>query len=146
MKKIIFFMLLAVLTQAGQAAVIKKRDSEQNCTLYKVISPDANGKLKISNDEVIVTQKDAYGLSFIDMEINFDAREVLVQPTINVVMGLNRPLINAKASISADNADFNFLINQLNRKIMVFEQICISDNNIIQYAKMFETAPDQQQK
>lgn len=146
MKKMIFFMLLALVTQAGHAAITKKRDSEQNCTLYKVVNPDENGKLNIASDEVIVNQKDAYGLSFVDMEIDFENREVLVRPTINIIMGLNRPLINGKGIIKADNQDFNFLINQLNRKLYVFEKVCIGDNNVIAYAKMFETKPDQIQK
>lgn len=144
MKKLLFLMLIAALTQVGHAAVTKKRDLDENCTLYKVVSSDANGKIKLTSGEVIVYQKDAYGLTFNDMEVNFDNREVLVQPMINVVFGFNRPLINAKASIKEENKDFNFLINQLNRKLYVFEQICISDKNVIEYAKMFE--PEEQQK
>ena len=144
MKKTLVVMLMALLTQASFAATIKKRDVDHGCTLYKVISPDANGKLKVSQGEIIINQKDAYGLSITDMEIDFANREVLVQPQINVVFGINRPLTEKKAVISADNAEFNFLINQLNRKVYLFEQICISDKNEIEYAKMFETTTDQQ--
>lgn len=146
MKKLIVVMILAVVTQAGHAAVTKKRDALNNCTLYKVVSPDANGKIKLSAGEVIINQKDAYGLSIVDMEIDFSNREVKVQPQINVVLGLNRNLTNAKAVISAENPEFQFLINQLNRKVMLFEQMCISDSNEIEYAKMFETTTEQTQK
>lgn len=111
-----------------------------------MVNADENGKLKIASDEVIVNQKEAYGLSFVDMEIDFDNQSVFVQPTINVVMGLNRPLINGKGIIKADNPDFNFLINQLNRKLYVFEKICIGDNNVIAYANMFENKQDENQK
>jgi hypothetical protein len=146
MKKFLFIMLAAFLAQSAQSAVIKKRDLDQNCTLYKAVTPDENGKLKLKSGEVIINQKDAYGLTFNDMEINFDTREVLVQPMINVVMGFNRPLVNGKAVISSENPDFNFLINQLNRKILVFEQMCITDKNVIVYAKMFENTDEQKQK
>lgn len=146
MKKTLVVMLMALLTQAAFSATVKKRDRDHGCTLYKVISPDANGKLKLSQGEIIINQKDAYGLSITDMEIDFTNREVLVQPQINVVFGLNRPLTEKKAVISADNAEFNFLINQLNRKVFLFEQICISDKNEIEYAKMFETTTDQQKQ
>lgn len=137
-------MLMALLTQASFAATIKKRDQDHGCTLYKVVSPDANGNLKLSQGEVIVNQRDAYGLSITDMEIDFNNREVKVQPQINVVFGINRNLTDKKAMITADNPEFNFLINQLNRKAYLFEQICISDKNEIEYAKMFETTTDQQ--
>lgn len=146
MKKIIVVMLVAVFAQAGHAAVTKKRDSANNCTLYKVVTPDAQGKIKLSEGEVIINQKDAYGLSIIDMEIDFNNREVKVQPQINVVLGMNRNLTNGKAVISAENSEFNFLINQLNRKVMLFEQMCITDSNEIEYAKMFETTTQQTQK
>lgn len=146
MKKIFVLMLIAAFAQATQAAIVKKRDSEQNCTLFKVISADANGKLKISEDEVIINQKDAYGLSLTDMEIDFSNREVRVQPQINVILGMNRSLLNSKVVISAENPEFNFLINQLNRKIFLFEQICISDKNEIEYARMFETTTSEKQK
>jgi hypothetical protein len=146
MKKIFVLMLIATFTQTAQTAVVKKRDSEQNCTLFKVISADTNGQLKISEDEVIINQKDAYGISLTDMEIDFSNREVRVQPQINVILGMNRPLLDRKAVISAENTEFNFLINQLNRKIFLFEQICISDKNEIEYAKMFETPTSEKQK
>lgn len=143
MKKLIAFILIASFAQTSFAAVTKKRDQDQNCTLYKVISPDENGKFKLTYGEVIINQKDAYGLSITDMEIDFNNRTVLVQPQINVVLGLNRALTNSKATISAENPDFTFLINQLNRKIYLFEQMCISDRNEILYAKMFETTDTQ---
>lgn len=143
MKKALFLALITIISTSGFAAVVKSRDAGESCTLYKVVSPDENGKLKLNSSEIIVTQKDAYGLSFQDMEVNFDTREVLIQPTINIVLGFNIPLIPSKASIPADHPDFNFLINQLNRKLYVFEKVCITNDNKIAYAKMFEPAPEQ---
>ena len=142
MKKIILLSLLATFAASmASASVVKGLDAEKSCVLYRVVSPDEQGKIKIKSSEVIIFDKDAYGLSFQDMEVNFDNREVLIQPTINVVLGFNRPLINGKAVIEAENPDFNFLINQLNRKLFVFEKICINDGKIV-YAKMFEPKPE----
>jgi hypothetical protein len=138
MKKTLILGLVALISTASFAAVVKTRDADTGCTLYKVVPADDNGKVKVKAGEVVVSIKDAYGLSFQDMEINFDSREVLVQPTINIVLGLNRPLIGKKAIISADNKDFTYLINQLNRKVNLFEKVCITSDNKIAYAKMFE--------
>lgn len=135
---ILLCALMTLLFTTAQAAVVKGHDSENACDLYRVVSADTTGKIARKSNEVIVYAKEVYGLSFQDMEINFDKREVLVQPIMNIVMGLNRPLIPTKAVIPADHEDFNFLINQLNRKLYVFEKICIDDGKIV-YAKMFET-------
>lgn len=125
------------ISSAVQSAVVKSYDSENGCNLYRVVQSDAKGKVKIKSNETIIFPKEVYGLSFQDMEINFDNREVLVTPLMNVVLGLNRPLINTKAVIIADHKDFKFLINQLNRKVNLFEKVCLSDAKIT-YAKVFE--------
>ncbi|MBC7537745.1 MAG: hypothetical protein H7281_02925 [Bacteriovorax sp.] len=144
MKTALLLSLLATLiTSKVQASVVKGFDAEKSCVLYRVLPAptDSKVKVKLKTGEVIVYDKDAYGLSFQDMEVNFDNREVLIQPTINIVLGFNRPLIQGKAIIEAENPDFNFLINQLNRKLYVFEKVCIADGKII-YAKMFEDKPE----
>lgn len=139
MKKSLFLALFATLIQgAALASVVKGYDTEKGCDLYRVIQAETNGNYKPGVGEVIIYSKEVYGLSFQDMEINFDAREVLVQPTMNIIMGANRPLTATKSIISSDHQDFNFLINQLNRKIYVFEKICIGEGKIV-YAKMFES-------
>lgn len=138
MKKVFALTLLASLfICSAQAAVVLGYDSGKGCDLYRAVQADANGKVILGSNETIVSSKEVYGLSLQDMEINFESREVLVTPMINVVMGFNRPLIKAKAIIPADHKDFSFLINQLNRKINLFEKICINNDRIV-YAKMFE--------
>ncbi len=146
MKKTFILVLLTLISTSGIAAVIKGRDSDNACTLYKIMPSDAKGKVALSEGEVVIYFKEAYGLSFTEMEVNFDNREVLIQPTINIVMGFNLPLIQTKAAIPSDHVDFNFLINQLNRKILLFEKICITQDNKIAYAKMFEQTPAPESK
>lgn len=136
-KTILLGLLAAHIASPASATVVKGYDDENSCELYRVALADSNGKIKIEPHEVVIFAKEAYGLSFQNMEVNFDKREVLVQPMINVLIGFNRPLINTKAIIAAENPEFYFLINHLNRKLSAFEKICISNKKII-YAKMFQ--------
>jgi hypothetical protein len=87
--------------------------------------------------EVIVSTKKVYGFSFADLDINFEDRKANVQVIINVAMGFNKPLLEDKSSISADRADFTSMINRLNRKMNLLENICISSDNKIVYANSF---------
>jgi hypothetical protein len=76
------------------------------------------------------------------MEVNFQKKSVSVDPMMNIFLGMNRRLINSKVTISNKNPNFNFLINQLNRKLYVFEKMCITGKNELVYANMFETKPE----
>ena len=133
-------ILFSLITTSAFAAVVKGYDAEKSCDLYRVPSTDSNGKIIINAGEVVISTREAYGLSFRDMEVNFDTREVLVQPTINIILGFNRPLIEGKGIIAEDNADFKYLINQLNRNLLLFDKMCIAGNKII-YAKMRSDEP-----
>lgn len=135
------FILATLLSLNAHAAVLKSYDASNGCDLYRVSEAQSNGKIKLNSNEVIIYPKEVYGLSFQDMEINFENREVLISPMMNIILGMNRPIIKSKAVISADNKEFNFLINQLNRKVNLFEKVCINDTKIV-YAKMFEPKPE----
>lgn len=130
--------LLCAFTTLSQAAVVKGFDPIASCDLYRIAEADANGSIKMDANETIIYGKTAYGFSFSNMEIKFDLREVSIVPMINVTLGINRPLFDSKMTIEAQNPDFNFLINQLNRKVSLFEKICTRDQKII-YANFFET-------
>jgi hypothetical protein len=133
--KIITFLLCLTFSSIGFSAIVKSLDVDQSCTIYRV----STAETPIANNEVIVSDREVYGLTLTNMEINFETKQVLVDPTMVVVLGLNRSLLNQKVFISNENPDFNFLINQLNRKLFVLEKMCISDNNELVYASMFET-------
>jgi hypothetical protein len=139
MKNALSLLLLALMSISAHAQVIKGNDQDHSCTLYRVANEEEGKPIKLNQDEVVISEKAAYGISFVDMEVDFENRKVLVQPTINIILGFNRPLIPKKAIISEENPNFNFLINQLNRKILVFEKVCISSDNEVVYAKMFES-------
>ena len=138
---IIFSLFIILFTQAATASVLKSYDSENSCDLYMAVpnpvSPSGNTLPPIPKEgEVIIYAKEVYGLSFQDMDINFDNREVNVQPIMNIMMGFNRSLTTAKAIIPAEHPDFKYLINQLNRKVSLFEKICLRDAKVV-YARPF---------
>ncbi|MGZ3789469.1 MAG: hypothetical protein ACXVLQ_13150 [Bacteriovorax sp.] len=138
MKQTLLFCFMTLFTSNAFSAVVQSHDKENSCTLYKVVSGDSNGKVALRSGEVIINSKEAYGLSFQDMEVNFDGHEVMIQPMINIVLGFNRPLTAGKVSIPEEHPEFQFLINQLNRKVSFFEKICISSDNKVVYAKILE--------
>lgn len=133
MKKLILCMALIVSATAF-GEVVSSYDADSKCTLYRVTTDDT----PVLKDEAVVYDGDTYGLSLTNMSINFEKKTVSVSPTINVLLGFNRSLLSNKITISATNPDFEFLINQLNRKLYVFEKMCITKKNELIYARMFE--------
>ncbi len=131
----IVLALLMTLSFSLQAKVVSMKDNDNKCTLYRVTTEETPAL----DEEIIISDKDAYGFTFQDMEVQFKNQTVTVQPMINVVLGFNRALTNSKSIIKASNPEFKFLVNQLNRKIYALEKVCINKNNEIIYAKQFET-------
>jgi hypothetical protein len=133
--KICIFILSMIISMTSFGAVVKGWDKEQLCDLYRVV----NDETPRSQDEITVFNKAVYGLSITNMDIDFNNVLVKVDPIINVTLGFNRPLLNEKVFITSQNPDFTFLINQINRKIYLFEKMCIGKNNELIYAKYFPT-------
>lgn len=138
MKKVLLVGFITLMSTTSFSAVIKSYDKSNSCTLFKVLSTDENGDLKLKEGEKIENDREAYGFSFKDMEIDFERKEVLVQPMINITLGFNKALIAKKVRILADNQKFNFLINQLNRNLLLLESVCISRDQTVVYSTMFE--------
>lgn len=137
MKKLL--IALALVSTTSFAAVVKSTDSVNQCSLYQVIPNDENGGYTMSEGQILVSPRSIYGLAFESMEVDFDQRKVMVQPMMNIVLGINKPLLPFKVSIHEQNPNFNFLINQLNRKIYAFEKVCIDNKNEVIYAEFFPT-------
>lgn len=131
--KTLLLIVLSIISTSAFSAVYKSYDSKESCSLYRV----DNTNQSQDNGEVVYS-KNVYGLSFENLEVDFANREASVQVIMNVTLGFNRSLVNKKSTISADNINFTKLINHLNRKINLFENICINDDNQIIYANEFE--------
>lgn len=133
MKTLLVIGLIAFSSSAF-SAVYKSYDSNASCNLYRVVNTD-----QVQDEDVLVYAKNVYGISFENLEVDFANREAKVQVMLNVTLGFNRSLLEKKSTISADNVNFTNLINHLNRKIKLFENICITDENQIVYANEFVT-------
>lgn len=134
--KTILVMGLLTLTSSAFATVVKSQDAKKGCTLYRVIHKESKPQAK---NESVFLNKEVYGIGFENMEIDFDNREARVDVVMNVVLGFNRNIAETKSTISADNAQFGTLVNQLNRKVSLLERVCLNANNEIIYAKTVES-------
>lgn len=131
-----FTLLLSlIISPLSFGSVVKSLDEFNSCTIYRV----ANEQNPINENEIIVSDRDVYGLTLTNMEIDFSKEEVLVDPTMIVILGINRNLLQTKVVIKKNNPEFNFLINQLNRKLYIFESMCISNSNELVYAIQSES-------
>lgn len=119
-----------------QASLVQGFDKKNNCTLYRVVNSDS--KIQQQNDEVVIIEKDLYGITVQNLSIDFTKKEASLQVVANVIFGLNRPLFKDKSRIEESNPYFNFILNQLNRKLDILEEICISKDNRIIHAKKFD--------
>lgn len=136
MAKTLFSTLLLCFTFAAHSAVVSSKDQQNNCTLFRVTTETSARE----NNETIILDRDVYGISLIDLDIDFNNREAQVQLTASVVMGLNRSL--GRVRIPENHPDFKLLVNQVNRKIFLLERACVDRNNVLVYAKAFETSDD----
>lgn len=133
--KAILVMGFFIISNSAFSAVFKSYDTANSCNLYRAgIAEESAAR----EGEVIVSNKGVYGFSFSDMEIDFENREVSVQVMTNVTLGINTPLLKSRSTLSADQPDFKELVNQLNRKLLLLEKVCISSSNKIVYANRFE--------
>jgi hypothetical protein len=142
MKSLSIILLTFILSASSFAAIVKSADKEKNCTLYQVVAADENGNIPLEDNQTIALSHDVYGMSFQNMEIDFDKRNVKVDAIANIILGFNKLLVPNKVALSPKNDQFNFLINQLNRKLLVFEKVCISKQNEVIYANYFEAKED----
>jgi hypothetical protein len=123
-----------LLSINATASLVQSVDRENKCTLYRTTSEQA----PIKDDETVILEKEAYGITLVNLEIDFAKKVAIVQPEVSIVLGLNRKLTNEKAIIKTTNPNFTFLINQLNRRLLLLEKICINQNNEIIYGNNFE--------
>lgn len=132
--KLSALILMLILSSSAMGAIVRGYDKKEQCDIYRLTSEKAP---RLQN-ESIITDKDSYGLSTIDMEVDFDEREVRVQLMANVVLGFNKVLTGSKVRILESNPEFKTLVNQLNRKILLLEKACVDKSNVLIYAKVAE--------
>lgn len=130
------FLALATLMISTSAfsAVVKSYDAKNSCSVYKAVTNESNGKPKLNKNETVVFERNIYGFAFRNLEIDFENRLAKVSIDLSVVAGFNRPLFKNKLTIQESNPKFTDLINNLNRKVIELDTICINSDNEIIYA------------
>lgn len=137
MARALFILSALLLSSHSFGAMVTAHDSERGCTLYQAVKENEDGQVVLEAGQRLLSSKRVYGLSFLDLEIDFDKHEARVQTMMNVILGLNRMLIPQKTIIRADHPEFTQLINQVNRRIALFEKICVTSENELVYASFF---------
>lgn len=136
LKAILGLMFLSlILAGTVKAAVVVSYDQDKKCQNFRVTSEEK----PIKQTEVIVIGKEVYGFSTQNQEIDFEQKEVKVDVMALVVLGLNKKVTATKVSINENHPDFSIFINQLNRKIFLLEEICISKKSEVISFKPFES-------
>lgn len=131
--KILIAALTALFVSNSFAMIVKSVDRVNGCDLYRVTKTEESSEIR--SNESVYSKKVVYGIKIEDMDIDFANEEVTVTPIIQVVLGLDKPLVN-KVVIEKSNKNFKALTNQLNKSLTVFENVCISSDNRLIHAKV----------
>ena len=138
MKKFILITLSALLTSLNSfAEVVTSLDNENSCIVFRVPTE----KLPIQTNEKLVIEKPVYGLSLKNAKVDFEKNLVEVDVLVRIVLGINFNLTKKPVVIKAENKNFEFLVNQLNRSVFLFDKVCITESNELVWATFFETEP-----
>lgn len=137
MKKLSVLIFTLLASSSAFCEIVKTYDSDKNCFLYQVANRDDHGHASEAGE--VISDESLYGFAFKDMEVDFKNNVVRLNVIKSIVLGFNKPLMREKSVISPKNDQFNFLINQLNRTIMLFEKVCITQDNQVIYATFFKT-------
>lgn len=135
--KLSLILLILSSTFASFGAVVVSSDAKNGCVVYRVTSEEKPRLAK----EAVVEPRNLYGLTFKDMQIDFDTKSVSLEVTKRIVLAFDRPLLEGRVHIRAENPNFNFLVNQLNRDLFTFDKVCITPQNELIWATM--TVPSQ---
>ena len=141
--KYLFFMAIVTSLNAN-ALITRQYDSSNDCELYSVLHKERNAqghyvlKREIESYETIIDNSTHYGLETNNLAIDFDQRKASFEIISQVAFGFNTNLLgtdSARVSIHESHGQFNQAINQVNRKLFSFTQVCIDKNNEVIYFK-----------
>lgn len=132
--------LTALFGQSVAYSMIAKYDDlAADCTRYSVIKKvrDDNGDLNLERDlidgEKIINTRIHYGLSTSNLQIDFDRRAALLEIITNVTLGVNQNLLGRDVMVEVEEGhpQFEEILNSLNRRVLLFDQVCVRDQKII---------------
>lgn len=126
-------LLLTLVVSPAFSAIVTSLNADKSCTIYRVTSE----KSPATTEEVEYDSRELYGFSLINLKVNFIKQTATVDIEKKVVLGFDRNLNSHPVMIQASNPQFEFLTNQLNRTLHLFEKICLTDSNELLWATFF---------
>jgi len=120
-----------MFSASSHATLVASYDVANKCNIYRVKAED----MPFIGPEVVVVNRNVYGLSLENMDVDFDNRRVTVDAIVSIPFWFDRSVVSGRVWISPENPQFKFLLNQLNRKIVQFERMCITTKNELIYAR-----------
>ena len=130
MKKLIFFVLVALNSKIAMAEVVISQDVEKNCKIHRATSAEA----PIQAGETSIDGRVSYGFTLKNLVVDFEQKAVYVNVINRIIFGFDRTLTGKPVMIKSSNPEFQSLINHLNFSIRVFNQVCLTENNELIYA------------
>jgi hypothetical protein len=131
MKHVLLLLVLS-FSYVSYGAIVVSADTKNKCTVYRVTSPE-EAKAKLEN---VVEPRELYGLTIKNLKIDFETKSATVEITKRIVLAFDRPLLENRVVIKAENPNFDFLVNQLNRDLFTFDKVCIRNSNELVWATL----------
>lgn len=146
-KPIHFAVLPLLMVFTAQSAVSVRYDEVMDCQRYNVINEVRNdaGELILERDlfpgEEIIDKRIHYGLSTANLTINFDERKAEVEIIKHVALGVNKNLLGeqTKVSMDANHPQLESFLNTLNRRVFLFDDVCVRGSEVIEFSASPET-------
>lgn len=144
-KNLSVLLALLVLSFNSNAMITKRYDSNHDCDVYSVLNKVKNAQgdyvlaRELRRNEEVHDERNHYGLESKNLSIDFDKRKASFEVITQVSFGFNENLLQndgAKVSIDSAHPQFNEVINQVNKKLLSFSQICVDrEQNLIYLEK-----------
>jgi hypothetical protein len=146
-KPIHLSLLPLLMVFSAQSAISVRYDEVMDCQRYNVINEIRNdaGEYVLEREllpgEEVIDNRVHYGLSTANLTINFEEQKAEVEIIKNVALGINRNLIDTdtKVSMDANHPQLNTFLNTLNRRVFLFDDVCVRGSEVIDFSASSET-------
>jgi hypothetical protein len=137
MKLAALFLILSV-SLSSFGAIVVSTDLNNQCVIYRVT--DAGEKNLAAED--VIEDRELYGLTIKDIKFDFEKKSATVEITKRIVLAFDRPLFEKPVVIKAENPNFTFLVNQLNRDLSTFDKVCVNNLHELVWATFTTSRED----
>jgi len=134
MKHILSFFSVAIVlatSNSSFAGIALSRDSKSGCDVYRITTTE----YPVSKTEELVSDAYASGFSMRNATVNFESKSVKLDVVAVVRLGFNDRPAGSTTWISANQSNFNTLLNSLNRTVFLYSKVCVAPNGQILWAE-----------